>query len=595
MLTFSKARKYFFSLCSLMLALMLFPMASVYAAYETLRPGDKNDAVKQMQQALTDIGFDTNGIDGKYGSGTILAVTAFQRSERLKDDGIAGNTTLTALYKKASSSSSSSALREGAIGQEVSKLQQKLKDLGYDISSVDGKYGPSTLRAVKAFQRKNNLKADGVAGSNTLNLLYSGSAIGPGSPSSSGPSGGSSSSGTLRFGDMGAEVTKMQQALTALGYDTNGTEGKYGKGTQRAVRLFQQKNNLKIDGIAGSSTLARLYSGNSTANGSSSGGSGSTTTGTLRFGDSGSAVKEMQQALNKLGYNTNGADGKYGNGTRNAVKSFQRANRLTADGIAGNNTLTKLFSLSSGSSGSGSGSSGGDGTTFTRTLRKGYTGNDVTAVQKRLVILNYLSSASGTYDDNTIAAAKAFQKRNGLSADGLIGKNSFSKLFSSSAKENSSGSGSSGSGPSSGAVQLLHWYNDVKPSIRSGQTYYVYHDKSGMGWNMKFYSLGRHADSEPLTASDTAAMNKAFGKTSWDPIAVKVKLPNGKWTLATMHNTPHLNGSIKDNDFKGHLCVHFLRDMSETEKNDPNYGVTNQKALRKAWKALTGQDYVEKY
>ena len=46
---------------------------------------------------------------------------------------------------------------------------------------------------------------------------------------------------------------------------------------------------------------------------------------------------------------------------------------------------------------------------------------------------------------------------------------------------------------------------------------------------------------------------------------------------------------LAENGFDGHVCVHFLRDMSEAQRNDPNYGVDNQKALRQAWKALTGE------
>jgi len=69
-----------------------------------------------------------------------------------------------------------------------------------------------------------------------------------------------------------------------------------------------------------------------------------------------------------------------------------------------------------------------------------------------------------------------------------------------------------------------------------------------------------------------------------------VKLPTGEWTIATMHNLPHLYGSITNNGFGGHLCVHFLRTMSEAQANDPDYGVSNQKTLRNAWKALTGED-----
>ncbi|MEF9880845.1 MAG: hypothetical protein RR975_15635, partial [Clostridia bacterium] len=61
-------------------------------------------------------------------------------------------------------------------------------------------------------------------------------------------------------------------------------------------------------------------------------------------------------------------------------------------------------------------------------------------------------------------------------------------------------------------------------------------------------------------------------------------------TLASMHNVPHLTGGIQDNGFDGHLCVHFLRDMEECSQNDPSYGVTNQNAIRRKWKQMTGID-----
>ena len=68
-------------------------------------------------------------------------------------------------------------LSVGAKGEEVSKLQQRLKDLGYLDGKVDGKFGGGTKRAVIAFQRKNKLTADGEAGEATQKLLYSDEAI----------------------------------------------------------------------------------------------------------------------------------------------------------------------------------------------------------------------------------------------------------------------------------------------------------------------------------------------------------------------------------------------------------------------------------
>ena len=64
-------------------------------------------------------------------------------------------------------------LTVGAKGEDVKKLQQRLKDLGYLNGKVDGQFGGGTKRAVIAFQRKNKLDTDGIAGEETLAKLYS--------------------------------------------------------------------------------------------------------------------------------------------------------------------------------------------------------------------------------------------------------------------------------------------------------------------------------------------------------------------------------------------------------------------------------------
>lgn len=61
--------------------------------------------------------------------------------------------------------------RYGSTGEEVKQLQKKLKEWGYYNGSVDGIYGSKTFDAVKKFQSKNGLKADGVAGEKTLLAL----------------------------------------------------------------------------------------------------------------------------------------------------------------------------------------------------------------------------------------------------------------------------------------------------------------------------------------------------------------------------------------------------------------------------------------
>src|SRR5215471_5750725 len=62
-----------------------------------LRQGSSGATVKDLQQRLTDLGFDPRGIDGVFGPGTTAAVIAFQQSKGLQGDGIVGPATMSAL------------------------------------------------------------------------------------------------------------------------------------------------------------------------------------------------------------------------------------------------------------------------------------------------------------------------------------------------------------------------------------------------------------------------------------------------------------------------------------------------------------------
>lgn len=66
---------------------------------------------------------------------------------------------------------SAATFSSGSRGEEVKKLQQALKDKGYEINNVDGIFGNETKKAVMAFQKDNNLKVDGIAGTETLSAL----------------------------------------------------------------------------------------------------------------------------------------------------------------------------------------------------------------------------------------------------------------------------------------------------------------------------------------------------------------------------------------------------------------------------------------
>lgn len=360
---------------------------------------------------------------------------------------------------------------------------------------------------------------------------------------------------TLYNGCRGEDVREMQQALIDLGFLKGTADGIFGNNTENAVRAFQKKNSLVSDGLAGKKTreliLKKAAEKNkpksaktakpkttpkptatpkpsATGQTSSKPSSGSLFGGdyaTIRYGDQGNRVKILQNALISAGYLSGKADGIFGKNTLNAVKAFQKSKKLTADGLAGTKTLSALEN--------------GGGSTSVSTPKP-------TAVPKPTATPK--PGSAGDINDRI-------------------------------------------SPPKASKLQLLHWFNDVKPSLSNGQSLLIYEPSSGLNWTLRILSRGRHCDAEPLTAKDTRTMLKAFGNVNtWSQKAVYVKLPDGRWTIGSTHDMPHQSGGIKNNDFDGHLCVHFLRDMAEAQKNDPSYGVSNQETIRKYWKKWTGQE-----
>jgi cell wall-associated NlpC family hydrolase len=137
-------------------------------------------------------------------------------------------------------------LKYGMHGTAVKTLQIDLAKRGYLKSTPDGKYGPRTRTAVKLFQKQAGLKQDGVAGAGTQELLYD-------------LTGNGKTNLTLKYGNKNSQVKVMQQRLYDLGYLKSKPDGKFGPKTKAAVKLFQSKAGAKADGIAGPSTLLRLY------------------------------------------------------------------------------------------------------------------------------------------------------------------------------------------------------------------------------------------------------------------------------------------------------------------------------------------------
>ena len=248
------------------------------------------------------------------------------------------------------------ALKRGSSGERVTALQQKLKNLGYYTGTVDGDYGDGTVKAVKAFQSRNGLTADGVAGEATLKLIHSGNAKKAATPSPKPTATPKPTSSALRVGSTGAKVKSMQQRLKALGYYTGSVDGTFGEGTRKALVAFQKANGLTADGVAGTATLNKLHS--SSAKSAVSVSSNATSRPAMRTyvastlssyrylqqGSRGSDVKKLQQRLKDLGYFSGSVSGDFGADTEVALRAFQERNGLWVDGVAGEDTQRMLYS-----------------------------------------------------------------------------------------------------------------------------------------------------------------------------------------------------------------------------------------------------------
>ncbi|MFY4775343.1 L,D-transpeptidase family protein [Metabacillus sp. RGM 3146] len=147
------------------------------------------------------------------------------------------------------SSSSGEMLKRGSRGNSVADLQRKLTSLGFSTGKIDGIFGSATEKAVRNFQKSRGLVSDGIVSSATWKAL---NAASPEKPSPGGSS--LASSGTLKKGSKGPAVKELQQKLTALGYDTKGTDGIFGAKTEKAVKSFQKAKHLTVDGAVGPET-----------------------------------------------------------------------------------------------------------------------------------------------------------------------------------------------------------------------------------------------------------------------------------------------------------------------------------------------------
>lgn len=315
------------------------PVPETEAPPDYIRIGESYEMVADLQERLMELGFmDNDEPTEYYGEVTRTAVQIFQRQNGLPTDGVVGPSTLEAIMDPEARYYAAS---KGEQGSDIERIQSRLYELGYlaGEDQITGNFGDKTEEAVKKLQEINGITQDGKVGRQTMNLLYS-DIVQP---------------NMLVYGEHSDVVQRAQERLKALGYMTTAPDGKYGDDTVIAVKQFQSRNDLIVDGYLGPSTRAALGSAEAVPNG-------------IALGDQNDNVMQIQKLLNQYGYLASAnITGYFGEVTEKAVKNFQSANGLSSDGSVGVLTMAKLTGGNARpySAGSSSGTSSGTANTGT--------------------------------------------------------------------------------------------------------------------------------------------------------------------------------------------------------------------------------------
>jgi len=349
-----------------------------------------------------------------------------------------------------------SPIRQGDSGTAVFTLQRQLNRITKDYPflgklTVDGVFGAKMTATVRAFQKQFNLTADGVVGRQTwykISYIYVSvkdlaELTSEGEVSSGTLSDGTWGGTVLRTGSTGSAVEQLQFWLNTLAqYESSipslTVDGVYGTGTANAVRAFQRKYGLTVDGVVGRATWTEVYDQFRSIQ--SDNGTPNAYPGTaLREGSSGQNVRLVQFWLKiaRTVYSSLSnvtVDGRFGSATAAAVRRFQTYFGLTSDGVVGRTTWNKLYEVYNDIANKLLSSSLRPGE-YPGVLRNGSSGTAVRELQFYLYLMSAYESSipaiaiDGQFGASTEAAVRAYQRFAGLTVDGIVGRTTWNSLY----------------------------------------------------------------------------------------------------------------------------------------------------------------------
>lgn len=289
----------------------------------------------EVDHRLYELGYRDSACNGVLDDVTIRALKNFQIANGLEATGEADAATVERLFQAdargqaeylsdlSSEYAGMATLAEGAYGAEVVRLQQTLKALGYFSGSCDGAYGEATAAAVCRFRLANGLPESAEADGAVFMRAYGATPVAWED---------FLQENCASAGDSGAMVRTLQTWLQRKGYFQGECSGRYGEGTQQAVRRFQNDMGLETSGDVDIATCRALYEdAHELILGER----------VIRRGDTGAAAEDVCRLLATLGYH---AHARFNMQSELALMEFQLANGLEVTGTADRETLDRLRS-----------------------------------------------------------------------------------------------------------------------------------------------------------------------------------------------------------------------------------------------------------
>ncbi|MBD2355568.1 peptidoglycan-binding protein [Tolypothrix sp. FACHB-123] len=278
----------------------------------TPRLGSRGPEVVKLQQRLQRLGYFQGPITGYFGPQTQQALIRYQQASRGRSNTVVRpRTTPQAPLNRPSQGGDYPILSQGSQGPAVTRLQQRLQQLGFLNTNPTGNFGPLTRDALIAFQQSSGLYANGITDQQTWNRLFN------------------SSPGVLpeRTSLSPVQIRELQERLREMGYLTANPTGNFGPMTRDALIRFQRDYQLPADGIANIQALEAVRAAGQNPNRYAQ-----PTRNYLTVGDSGDNVRAVQERLLQLGFFNGNPDGYYGENTRAYVYAFQQYAQLPPTG-----------------------------------------------------------------------------------------------------------------------------------------------------------------------------------------------------------------------------------------------------------------------